>query len=83
MILADTEEFLEKPERLGKELGLVKKELGLLVIKEELKKAGETIVEFEKAGKKKKLEGAKTKFAHLTDKLTALEDEETQGIILE
>ena len=83
MILADTEEFLERPERLNKELGLVKKELGLLAIKEELKKAEETIVELEKSGKKKKLEDAKTKFAHLTDKLTALEDEETQGIILE
>lgn len=83
MILADTEEFLEKPERLDKELGLVKKELALLAVREELKNTGETIVELEKAGKKKKLEGAKTKFAHLTDKLIALEDEETQGIILE
>jgi DNA primase len=81
MILSDTEELTEKPDKLKNELDLVIRELQLLEIRGKLAGLAEKIGKFEKSRQKKKLEKAKKKFSELSHKLSDLEEEETRGII--
>jgi DNA primase len=72
----------DDPKVYKKELALIKRELGILDIKEKLKLMAKKISEHESKKDKKKLQKAKMDFSKLTNKLSKLEEENNRGIIL-
>lgn len=79
-----TEDFeLDNPAEAPKEIGIVKHELKVLTIKEDLNRISEEIKKSEKESTSEKMDNLKEKFNKLTQKLHSLEEKSAQGIILE
>ncbi|MEK7188850.1 MAG: toprim domain-containing protein, partial [Patescibacteria group bacterium] len=74
MILKGSQEDLDHPERIQKEIKLINKELSLWGVKEKLEKLKNLISELEKSGKSHELAKAKEEFAKLSRKRSSLEE---------
>lgn len=82
IVLKDIEGLTDDPEVLAKELALVKNELKILNVKKELGLLASEIKKLEKEGKIRGLRAKEKAFSELTSKLSELESEENEGIIL-
>lgn len=80
--LRDTEEFIDDPESLERELGLVKHELEILTVRHTLEILGGKIRKFEQASERAKLKEVQSRFSELSQRLASLEEEDRGGIIL-
>jgi DNA primase len=81
LILTVSQYLDERPEELKKELDLVKKELKILEIRDNLKILTERMKEFEKLGDKDKLLKAQNQFNKLAKSLASLDTAGDGGII--
>jgi len=82
MVLLDEREQTADPESLEKELDLVKKELKILRIKENLKALALKMRELEEKGDKDKLLKVQKRFDKMAGSLSVLDEEGSGGIIL-
>ena len=82
VILVGGQNISDNPEDLKKELDLVKKELKIQRIKEQLKNLAVEMRDLEEKGEKEKLLKAQNKFTKLTKTLSGYEESEVGGIIL-
>jgi len=81
MVLNENQELADKPDELKKELDLVKKELRILGIKDNLKLLTLSMREFEKSGEKDKLLKAQNEFNKLAKNLASIDAAASSGII--
>ena len=72
----------ETPERLERELELIKREIKVLDIKDKLEDTAKRIRELEKSKGKRQLDSAQREFGELTKMLNELEAGKFRGIIL-
>ncbi|HET7098979.1 MAG TPA: DNA primase [Patescibacteria group bacterium] len=82
MVLSKDLEALENPDDIKKELDLVKKELKILNVKENLKKIAVEMRALELSGDKEKLLKVQEKFNKMAKSLSGYEESEASGIIL-
>jgi DNA primase len=82
IVLGENQELSEDPLEIKKELDLVKKELKILKIKENLKFLASQMHEMEEKGNRSKLLKAQNEFSKLTKMLSGYEEEGGGGIIL-
>ena len=82
IILFDSLKPNESPSDKRKEFEVVKREIKVLDIKEQLGLTAEEIKEYEKSSRKSKLKSAEKKFAKLTQALSSLEEKDLGSIIL-
>jgi DNA primase len=81
MVLNENQELADKPDELKKELDLVKKELRILGIKDNLKLLAASLRQFEKSGEKDKLLKAQNEFNKLAKSLASIDAAASSGII--
>ena len=81
-VLGEDEGLAEKPDEVKKELDLVRKELKILVTKEELKSLAVKIRKLETGGDKEQLLKAQNQFNKLAATLGELDKSDKGGIIL-
>lgn len=82
MVLKDVQGFIDDPDELERETILVKQQLKILDIKEELSEISTKMKKYEKEKNKKGQKEAQEAFSKLTGELSSLEQEQTKGIIL-
>jgi len=82
MMLKDMQDFVDDPRELEKEVFVVKQQLKLVDIKEELSDVSKKIKIYEKEKNKKESKKAQEEFSKLVNELSSLEQELTKGIIL-
>ncbi len=81
MVLAEKQDLLERPTELKKELDLVKKELTILGIKENLRKLTLKMRELERVGDKDGLLSVQNEFNRLAKSLASIDTATNGGII--
>jgi DNA primase len=82
ILLFDSLKPNESPSDKRKELEVVKREIQILDIKDQLELMAEEIKKYEKSSRKSRLKGAEKKFAKLTQTLSSLEEKDLGSIIL-
>ncbi|MDP3994562.1 MAG: DNA primase [bacterium] len=83
LILKMDEELEDNPDTVKLEMGIVKRELQILVIKEKMEDLGKKIKEDEENPENESSTRFHEEFTKLTEKLQGLEDKKRQGIILD